>query len=93
MSESPNYFVKDPDSLLDYSIDWGTYWLGTDTIASSTWSVPAGLTQVTNTFDDDTATVWVSGGVSGQTYSLTNRITTNDGRIGDQTISLVVRSK
>ena len=36
-------FNKDPNTLKDYTIDW-TLWLNGDTIATSSWSVPAGIT-------------------------------------------------
>jgi hypothetical protein len=32
---------KDPDEILDYQVLWATR-LGSDTISSSTWTVPAG---------------------------------------------------
>ena len=86
-------FEKDPDALLDYTVNWGDNWLGTDTISTSIWTIPAGLHEVSNTFDDDEAIVWVSGGVSGQTYTMLNRITTAGGRIDDQSIYLRIIAK
>ncbi len=74
---------KDPDSILDYTINWLT-WLNGDTIKTSTWTIPAGLTidpvgGETNT--TTTTTVWLSGGTAGTTYTILNRIITN-GRVG-----------
>lgn len=85
-------FVHDPDAVLDYQIDWAT-WLGTDTIATSTWVVPTGLTKGSDTKTATTATVWLSGGTVGQRYSVTNRITTAGGRTEDGSFDIVVREK
>ena len=72
-------------SQLDYSVDW-TAWLDGDTIVTSTWSiVPIGATPGTGdcTLQNATppvaggvATVWVSAGISGRFYNLSNTITT-----------------
>jgi len=83
---------KDPDEVLDYEIDWSDR-LGTDTIATSTYTVPAGITKNSSTNDDTTTTVWLSAGTEGETYSILNRITTAGGRTMDQTVKLKVKSK
>src|SRR5207248_1554324 len=54
--------LKDPDAVLDYSIDWGAeYLLGTDLIADSQWSVvpdePDGVSVAGSDFDATTSTV------------------------------------
>ncbi len=85
--------VKDPNAVKDYGLNW-SQWLGTDTIATSTWVVPAGLTQpipATNT--TTVTTVWLGGGTAGETYQVTNRITTAAGRVEDQTLTIMVRDK
>lgn len=81
---------KDPNSVLDYSIDWSD-WLDTDTIATSTWTIPAGLTMGNETNSTTTVTVWLSGGTAGTTYTILNRITTAGGRTADQTFKIFVR--
>ena len=36
------FFTKAPGSTVDYTLDWDRDdWLGTDTIATSTWTVPS----------------------------------------------------
>ena len=95
---------KDPDAVLDYDIHWndndaGTNeagddgWLQGDTIATSTWIVPAGLTKDSDSKTTTTATVWLSGGVEGESYVITNRITTAGGRTDDRSAKLVVSSR
>jgi hypothetical protein len=83
-------FEKDPDAVLDYQVDWST-WLNGDTIGTSTWTVPAGITQNSGTANDATATIWLSGGSSGTTYALINRVVTAGGRTNDRTITVQVR--
>lgn len=86
-------FTKDPDAVLDYTVDWAT-WLGTDTISTSTWPVvPAGITKDSDTNSTTIATIWLSGGTIGETYQLTNRIVTAGGRTDDRTITINVVSK
>jgi hypothetical protein len=82
-------FLKDPDSTLDYTLDW-TAWLDGDTITSSTWTVPAGLVQESATYTTTTATIWLSGGIAGNDYVITNSIVTAAGRIEDRSIRIRV---
>lgn len=84
-----NRFTHDPNADLDYSVDW-TEWMYTDdTINASTWTItPTGPTLTNSTFDDTTTTVWVDGGTGNVTYTLTNHITTADGREDDRSILL-----
>lgn len=88
------FFTKDPASTLDYTVDWdGDDWLGTDTIATSTWTVPSGLTQASSSNTTTTATVWLSGGVADQDYDVTNKIVTAGGRTDERTIRVQVRQR
>ncbi|MFQ5783623.1 MAG: hypothetical protein ACE5H8_02215 [Alphaproteobacteria bacterium] len=79
--------TKDPDAVLPYRIDW-TAWLAGDSIAASAWIVPAGLTKVGEAIEGDVAVVTLSGGTAGETYVVTNRITTTDGRTDDRSFTL-----
>jgi hypothetical protein len=83
---------KDPDAVLDYKLDWSKY-LDDDTIASSTWTVPAGITNSGDSFTDTAATLWLSSGTHGTKYTLENRITTAGGRTADQTVEIFVRNR
>ena len=87
-----NIFIKDPDSVLDYTVDWET-WLDSDTISASSWTIPTGLTEDSDTFGDSTATVWLSSGTDGRIYNITNHITTAAGREEDQTLIIRCREK
>jgi hypothetical protein len=85
-------FTKDPDAILDYAVDWSR-WLAGDTIAASVWIVPAGLTKVTESNTPTKAIVWLSGGSAGQTYTVTNRITTAAGRTEDRSFTIRVEER
>lgn len=84
--------AKDPDDILDYSINWGD-WLGSDTISAVDWIVPPGMTMQSSEFTTTVTTIWVSGGVDGVTYSIVCRITTAAGRQVDRTVNLKVKTR
>jgi hypothetical protein len=85
-------FVKDPNAVLDYLIDWSP-WLGADTIVTSTWIVPTGITKNSDTKTNTTTTVWLSGGTAGTKYPLTNRVVTAGARTDDRTITINVKER
>lgn len=85
-------FLKDPDAKLDYQIDWSE-WLGTDTISASTWTVPSGLTKVSDIFTTTTTTIWLSGGTVGSVYEMVNHITTATGRENDRTLKIGIEQQ
>lgn len=76
---------KSPGAVLDYGHRW-TRWLDGDTIASSTFIVPTGLSSVQKSHTATTTTVWLAGGDVGKSYNVINRISTAAGRIDERTI-------
>ena len=90
--------LKDPDAVLDYSIDWSTEYLGDrDLLTQSDWSVvpdePGGVTIVGSDFDAGTSTVKAAGGVSGKIYKLINHVVLESGRSDDRSIVLRVEKR
>jgi hypothetical protein len=85
-------YTKDPNAVLDYVLDW-TKWLNGDTIATSTWIVPPGLTLNSHTNTTTRSTAWISGGSAGQSYTVTNRITTLGGRTEDRSFIIAVAER
>ncbi|HZT32755.1 MAG TPA: hypothetical protein VFA33_22900 [Bryobacteraceae bacterium] len=86
-------FIKDPDAVLDYSVDWSK-WLAGDQIQTSAWSVSDTALQATDESNTLTrTTVWLSGGVAGQPYTVTNRITTSSGRTDDRSFIIQVQDR
>lgn len=85
-------FIKDPTEVLDYGFSW-LAWLDGDTITASTWTVEAGLTKDSQSFNTTTTTVWLSGGTADVDYLATNHITTAGGRQGDRQHTIKVRDR
>jgi hypothetical protein len=89
--------LKDPDSVLDYSVDWGAEYLLGDLIAQSAWSVdpdePGGVAVVGNDFDATTATVTADGGIPGRLYRLINDVKLQSGRVDRRSIVLRVETR
>jgi len=80
----PSENIKDPDAVLDYQNDWSD-WLGDDTISTSNWIVPSGITENSDAKTSTTTTIWLSGGTAGESYSIVNRIVTTNSRTDDRT--------
>lgn len=83
---------KDTDEVLDYEIDWSSRLL-TDTIQSSTWIVPSGITKNSDSTTSTVTKIWLSGGTTGETYVLTNRVQTAAGRTMDQSVKIKIKDK
>ncbi|AIY17795.1 hypothetical protein GUY44_07230 [Pimelobacter simplex] len=86
-------FTKDPDADLDYTRDWAPWLAGGDTIETSTWIVEDGIDHSRESHTDTAATIWLTGGTVGRTYSVTNRITTTSGRTDDRTFTIEIRQR
>lgn len=85
---------KDPADVLDYTIDWSEELAApspADAIASVVWTVPGGLTQGATLVQGGRTTVWLSGGTAGTDYTVTCRITTDQGRVIERSRKIRVR--
>ena len=92
-----SFLLKDPDAVLDYLVDWGAEYLGTDELTDSKWWVtpeePGGITVVESDFDGKTATVMAAGGVPGRIYRLVNRVVLASGRFDSRSVVLRVEKR
>lgn len=72
---------KSPTAVLDYGVDWED-WLAPvgDSIEESTWVVEDGISHTNETVSPTVAGIWLSGGTTGTTYTVTNHIKTVQGR-------------
>ncbi len=70
---------KEATDVMDYGFDF-TAWLAGDTISSSTWVVPTGIIQDSESETTLITTIWLSGGTAGSNYIITNTIITVAGR-------------
>lgn len=81
---------KDPGAVKDYALDW-TAWLGADTINTSTWTVPTGITMDSSGNSPTHTAIWLSGGTKGNSYLLSNKVVTVGGRTELRTIEISVK--
>jgi hypothetical protein len=81
----PDKFVRGWPDVLDYQIDWSE-WLGADTITDSAWNVALPLCVEAHHHTATAATIWISGGAPGETYTLTNTIITAAGRTDEKSL-------
>jgi hypothetical protein len=86
----PDYEI-DPDDTDSFEFMLAAD-LDGDTIDTVTWVLPDGLTEVSSSNTDTTATIFVSGAECGVTYRITCRYTTDGGRQRDKTIRVIGRS-
>jgi hypothetical protein len=91
-------YALDPNAKKDYQIDWADFLSnnpsgGADTLLTSAWFAPIGLTASSPSNTTTTATVWLEVSVSGSKgneYLVTNHITTAGGRSEDRSILIRV---
>jgi len=89
----PQWPPKDSDEVLDYNIDWSARLNPPDVISASEWFVPDGLVADSELMSDNSTTIWLSSGTTGEAYEVLNRIDTVEGRIMDQTVTLKIKTK
>ena len=91
--------LKDPNAILEYGFDWGEDdWLESgETIASAVWTIPAGITKVSETAGDEITQVVLSGGTAGETYIITCHVVTTggsvEGREDDRSLEIIVEER
>jgi hypothetical protein len=90
--------LKDPDAVLDYSVDWGAEYLDADDVLStSDWTVSPdeadGVSIVGSTFDAKIAIVKAGGGIEGRLYRLDNHVVMESGRVDSRSIVLRVEKR
>lgn len=88
-------YVKDPDALLDFSIDWSGWLKSGENISTVTWTVPPGIVEAVSTHDDTSMTIWLSGGTAGEDYAITGSIitTASPARQDERTFLVTVRER
>jgi len=86
----PQIHTKDPNEVADYQINWATK-LVTDTINTTTWVIPSGITKDSDSNTTQTTTISVSAGTDGTDYVLLNRIVTVGGKTWEDWILIECR--
>ena len=85
-------YTKDPNAIETFGVDWSER-LEDATIETSSWTLPSGITNTGDSISGQTAMIILSGGTAGNSYQLTNRITTSSGETLDQSIKIAVIQK
>lgn len=98
---------KDPDEVLDYSVDWSRFLNGA-TISTVTWYVDNasgvktaiaagqtvnGIQNVAQTISNGVATINLGLGTNNVEYKFTCRITDNSGNIAERVIRLRIKEQ
>lgn len=98
MSTATNVFEKDPDSVLDYSIDWSLWLADGVEVDMSSWVIEENTdaSPLSINSDQNTAsatTVYLSGGKAGEDYCVINTIETSVGTTQEQTLIIRIEEK
>ena len=89
-----NVFLRDVDSVVDYTIDWSDCLASGESISSSSWTAsPTSLTVDSSSETTTTATAVVSAGSAGVVYRLTNEITTDQARTIQRSVVIRVEER
>ena len=85
---------KDPQEIIWAVMDWSARLSGGATIVTSSWTVSAGITQVTDTIvaGNLKTAIKLSGGTASEDYACENTVTTSDGQTLQRTGPVAVRS-
>lgn len=90
-------YLKDPQAVLDYRVDWTEASVEGQAILASQWLVepahPDGLAVELEGLADRLATVRLAGGVAGMLYRVVNRVIFSDGSVDERTLALRVENR
>jgi len=90
-------YLKDPEAVISYAIDWGGAYLGPLALASSSWEIEpveaGGLTLSAQAHDLRMTSASVAGGLTGHVYRLANHVTLSDGSSDVRSIALRVEER
>tara|TARA_R110000772_G_scaffold118888_1_gene224737 strand:- start:165 stop:494 length:330 start_codon:yes stop_codon:yes gene_type:complete len=93
------YIDKDPDAILDYTLNWTNYTQDSDAIATATWSVSvisgdaAPLVAGASSITGDQVTVIINGGTVGNIYTVNCLITTTEGLTDRRNFRIVIKNR
>ena len=91
-----SFYLKDPQSRVDYAIDWSPY-LDGQTIEASLWLVApdeaGGIAAEETSFEPARTAARLAGGLIGHSYSVSNQVTFSDGTTDVRSITLRVEAR
>lgn len=92
-SQAQLWDYKDPDAILDYSVDW-TPWLAGNTISSVIWTITSGtVVKVSQGNTDTIATIRLSGGQLNEVCLIICHVICANGEEEDQTCKLPIKGR
>lgn len=90
-------FLKDPDAVLDYRVDWTAAAGAGTSLLVSDWAVApteaGGVSVVSAALDGLIANVRLGGGVPGHLYVVGNRVTLADGSVDERSLTIRVENR
>ena len=90
-------YLKDPQAILDYGIDWPPNWMGEAAISSALWVVtppePGGIVTLDEAFEGSRTSVRLGGGVPGHVYRVAASVMLSDGRADERSLTLRVEER
>ena len=86
-------FMKDPDSVLDYTFDWNEWLESGESISNHVITVDDGITKDSSSNSSTIVTVWLSGGTAGTNYNIACKIVTGAGRTVERSITIRCRER
>ena len=91
-----SFYLKDPQSRVDYMIDWLPY-LDGQMIETSDWRITpdeeGGIAAEEASFEPGRTAARLNGGVAGHLYSVSNQVTFSDGTTDVRSITLRVEGR
>ena len=81
---------KDPQSKLDYTIDFTKHLADDDQIIDARFTTNGALQMFSPTHNESQAQCWLSGGIVGVSYPVTCSVTTQRGRQHDRTFRIAI---
>lgn len=92
MADGPTYRM-DPSAVLDFAFDWSNWLAPLETIVTSTVTASPGISVDSSSNTNTVVTVWLSNGTAGRIYTVTNLVSTNQGRTDERTITVRVEQR
>jgi len=83
---SKKVYEKTTTETYDYIIDWSDFLDEGDTISTSEWIIPDGITKVDELKASDFTDIWLTSGTVGTSYTIINLIVTVNGRTSERYI-------
>jgi hypothetical protein len=100
------WILKDPSAVLTYGLGWEDWLTGSDLLSTASWTIPAGLTLLSQSLNGSPLTVGdrtyaantcalvrISGGTANVDYTCVCQITTVAGDIDERSIIVKVRDR